>query len=134
MSLPKDHLSVTQVRMYLRCPARYYYHYVQGIKLPPSGSMLLGRAVHSGLEHYLKVKLNSGDSIPPNEVLDAYDTVFEREKADAVHVKDKRPTLSIGRILFNDDCSSSSYLSPVVLLKAKHQSQVHWSLYTHLLE
>ena len=35
----KKHLSVTQLKMYLRCPLQYKYRYIDGLKIPPTSSL-----------------------------------------------------------------------------------------------
>jgi len=78
-----DYISVTQIKMYLRCPAQYYFRYVLGLKVPPAGALVLGRAVHAGLEHYFAGKLHTGEGPPVNRVLDVFDAAFEAERPEA---------------------------------------------------
>ena len=47
--LPKDHLSTTSRRMYLRCGRQFWYRYVEGQKIPPDSSLVLGVAAHGSL-------------------------------------------------------------------------------------
>lgn len=79
----QDHVSVSQIRMYLRCPAQYYFRYVLGLKIPPPGAAVLGRAVHRGLEFYFREKLACPEGPPIGEVLEAFDAAFEAERQDA---------------------------------------------------
>ncbi len=46
----EPHLSVTQLKMYLRCPLQHYFRYVCGLKIPLTGSLTLGWTVHGTLE------------------------------------------------------------------------------------
>ncbi|MGB9887964.1 MAG: RecB family exonuclease, partial [Moorellales bacterium] len=78
-----DHVSVTQIRMYLRCPAQYYFRYVLGLKIPPPGAAVLGRAVHKGLEHYFRAKLDRPEGAPLREVLEVFAAAFEAEAPEA---------------------------------------------------
>lgn len=84
LSLPRDHISVSQIKMYLHCPAQYYFHYVKGIQVPPKGSMVLGKAVHKALEYYFGHKLFLGKEPPLGDVLDVFSDYFDREKIGAV--------------------------------------------------
>lgn len=43
-------LSPSKLSAFITCPTMFKARYVLGIKSPPSASMVLGRAVHSGLE------------------------------------------------------------------------------------
>lgn len=84
LDLPRDHISVSQIRMYLRCPAQYYFRYVENIKVPPSGPLVLGKAVHAGLEYYFWEKLFFGTEARPALVLDVYSDAFESERLDVL--------------------------------------------------
>lgn len=51
-----DYLSPSSVRDYLGCSLRYYFRKVEGLPDTPSLNMVLGRAVHAGIQaHYLDV-------------------------------------------------------------------------------
>jgi CRISPR/Cas system-associated exonuclease Cas4 (RecB family) len=84
LDLPRDHISVSQIRMYLRCPAQYYFHYVENIKVPSSGPLVLGKAVHAALEYYFWEKIFIGTGAQLDDVLDVYSEAFEKERLDAV--------------------------------------------------
>lgn len=57
---PDDpHLSVTQLKMFLRCPLQYEFRYIKGLKAPPSGAMTLGKSVHSTLEDNFRQKIRT---------------------------------------------------------------------------
>lgn len=79
----QDHVSVTQIRMYMRCPAQYYFRYVLGLKIPPPGATVLGRAVHKGLEFYFREKLDRPEGPPIGQVLEVYAAAFEAESPEA---------------------------------------------------
>jgi len=55
------HVSVSQVRCYLRCPRQYHYRYVLGVESEfAPASLVLGSAVHEGLAaHYRSVMQTS---------------------------------------------------------------------------
>lgn len=84
LSLPRDHISVSQIKMYLHCPAQYYFHYVKGIQVPPKGSMVLGKAVHKALEYYFGHKLFLGKPASTKDVLDVFSDYFDKERIGAV--------------------------------------------------
>lgn len=73
-----DHVSFSQVSMYLRCPRAYYYRYVRGLKIPPKGSMVLGRSVHFSLETGLKEKKETAVDPPLDLFQDAFHDAWER--------------------------------------------------------
>lgn len=84
LELPRDHISVSQLRMYLRCPAQYYFNYVKDIKVPSSGPLVLGKAVHAALEYYFWEKIFIGTGAQSADVLDVYSEAFEKERLYAV--------------------------------------------------
>ena len=49
LDLPRDHLSTTSRRMYLRCGRQYWYRYIEGQKMPPDSALVLGVAAHAAL-------------------------------------------------------------------------------------
>ena len=78
------HLSFTQVRMYLRCGRQFWYRYVKGLVIPPSGSAVVGRSIHRAIEHDLTTALLSGTHEPADVLEDVYAEEFRlgREEAD----------------------------------------------------
>jgi CRISPR/Cas system-associated exonuclease Cas4 (RecB family) len=76
-NFPQDHFSVTQLNTFLRCPAQYYFRYVEGLKIPPSGAITKGVCVHAGIEHNYKQKINSGKDLPLNDVTEFVASKFE---------------------------------------------------------
>ena len=67
-----DHVSHSQISMWLRCPQQWEYRYVRGLKAPPSSALILGGAYHSALEVNFKQKINSGEDLPVDSCLDAF--------------------------------------------------------------
>ena len=53
------HISVSQIKMFLRCPLQYKYRYIDNLKIPPTGSLLLGSSVHSSLEGNYRQKIET---------------------------------------------------------------------------
>ncbi len=79
--LPQEHISVSQINMYQRCPASYYYRYVRGMIIPPKAAMTRGTAVHSGIEFNYTQKMETEKDLPLEEVKEYTAAVFE-EKAE----------------------------------------------------
>ena len=57
--MKKNHLSITQIKMFLRCPLQYFFRYKQGIKIPPNSSMTIGRVIHQTIEDLYKKKIET---------------------------------------------------------------------------
>ena len=85
------HLSPTQVNMFLRCPAQWYYRYVRGLKRPPSGAATLGSAVDAGITHNYQQKIETQEDLSLDDVLDAFSTDFEARKPDTVWEPNEEP-------------------------------------------
>jgi len=60
--------SVSKIRLYLRCPRRYYYAYGEGIFDPPTAATRFGNYVHEVLEDYLKYLVRTRKGVD-NEAL-----------------------------------------------------------------
>lgn len=60
LQLPLDHLSPTQIDMYLRCGMQYYFRYVLGIKSPPGVTLVDGSSHHKTLHNNNKYKIKTG--------------------------------------------------------------------------
>lgn len=56
-----DHLSVSQVKMFQRCPVQWYFRYVEGLKIPPRSALICGSAAHAGLEDIYRSKMLTGE-------------------------------------------------------------------------
>lgn len=46
--------SASRISLYLQCPRRAAYQYIDGLREPPSGSMARGTAAHAGIEFALR--------------------------------------------------------------------------------
>lgn len=72
-----DHISHTSIDTWLRCPRQWRYRYLDGIKIPPPGAIILGRAYHKGLEINFEQKIISKKNLPLDDILDAFRTSFD---------------------------------------------------------
>jgi len=84
-----DHLSPSQISMFLRCPKQWEFRYVKGIKIPPSGAMVLGSAYHEGLAERFKYVLAHEEQPELEYALDMFDLSFERIKAEHIALEDE---------------------------------------------
>lgn len=88
--LPQEHISVSQIDTYMRCPASYYYRYVRGLIIPPKAAMTRGSAVHSGIEFNYRQKMETEKDLPLAEVQEYTAAVFE-EKAEETDFEGEDP-------------------------------------------
>lgn len=78
MQYPQEHISVTQINMYLRCPAQFYFRYVEGLKMPPTGALTLGKSIHAAFEHNYKQKIETHKDLPVKDVQEVFADDFDR--------------------------------------------------------
>lgn len=72
-----DHISHSQINMWLRCPKQWEYRYVYQLKIPPSGALIVGSAYHSALEGNFIQKVESRKDLPLNDCLDLFSDAWE---------------------------------------------------------
>ena len=87
----EPHLSVTQLRMYLRCPLQYYFRYICGLKIPPTGDITLGRTVHAALEENYRQKVETHRDLPLDQVYDILSERWDEEAQLTLSEEDEKP-------------------------------------------
>jgi hypothetical protein len=75
-----NHLSYSQVSMYIRCPRQWAYRYAEGIINPPAGALVKGSAVHKGVEGNYIQKVETAKDLPRNDVVEIAVTNFEERQ------------------------------------------------------
>ena len=90
-SLPKSHLSHSQINMFLRCPKQYEFRYLEGLVMPPSGNLILGGAGHKALEHNYSQKIDSKKDLKETEVTEYFASEFEERAKEEVDWQDNKP-------------------------------------------
>lgn len=91
MNLPKEYLSVSQVRSYQRCPQQYAFKYIDGIPETYGSSLLVGKAFHYAIEAANRAKYELGETMTTDEVKDTFSAAYEGEKATIEFEKDEDP-------------------------------------------
>ncbi len=84
------HLSVSQVKLYLLCPLKYFYRYIQRLPAPPSSALTLGRAVHAALETNFRQKITTQQDLPLNHVTDAFSAAWDAEAKETLFDEDEK--------------------------------------------
>lgn len=72
IQLPTPKLSVTQVTMYMKCPAQYEQRYVLGKKDPPGIALIEGSSNHAALEYQNGYQIANGTSPRLKKVLERF--------------------------------------------------------------
>jgi len=73
-----DHISPSQLGTWRRCPKQWEYRYIEGIKSPPSGSLVLGGAYHKALEASFRHKLEHEEDAPIELAHDTFSQEWEK--------------------------------------------------------
>lgn len=85
------HLSVTQLKMYLRCPLQYKFRYIDGLKIPPVSALTLGKSIHSALEINYSQKIKTKEDLSVNQVKDLFSDLWEADVKETLFEEDERP-------------------------------------------
>ena len=84
-------LSVSRIRMYLRCPRQFEFSYIKGIKVPPSGVLVRGSSFHESLRHNFGTKLVTGEDAPLEDLKDIYSDQFAQRIKEAELREGEKP-------------------------------------------
>lgn len=85
-----DHLSASSINQFLRCPRQWAYVRVLGIKAPPDGGLVAGKAFHAAAEQTMLRKMETGEDPTSDEAaslaadaaqaeIDAGEVVYDEE-------------------------------------------------------
>lgn len=84
-------LSHTSIMMYLRCPAQYFFRYIEGIKMPPTGAVVFGIAFDRTISYNYEKKILSGEDEHEDVLTDFFAEEYEagmKEVEEKVDEKD----------------------------------------------
>lgn len=77
-----EHISFSQIQMYLRCSMQYYFRYVLGRKERPRLHFARGTAGHEATELNARYKIEHGTDQSMEQIEDNFDTAWSRELDD----------------------------------------------------
>lgn len=75
----RDYISFSQINQYCRCGIAYFLKYEDGIVLPDSTSLILGKQYHASLEINHRQKVKTIKDLPLPELKDFYASKVEDE-------------------------------------------------------
>lgn len=81
--LPREYLSASQINLYLLCPRKYRYAYVENLPRAANDRLVIGRAVSKGLEVYNL----QGKTIDQNDLINIIKTevdIYKEELSDDI--------------------------------------------------
>jgi putative RecB family exonuclease len=88
--MESKHISVSQIKMFLRCPLQYKYRYIDNLKIPPTSSLTLGKSIHAAIEGNYSQKIETKLDLPSEKVLDLFSDRWEMEAAETVFNEDEK--------------------------------------------
>lgn len=87
----RPHLSVSQLKMFLRCPLQYFFRYVCDLKAPPTGDLTLGRTIHQTLGDNYRQKIRSHYDLIFSDITEVFDEHWEREVRETKFSDGEKP-------------------------------------------
>jgi len=83
----------TSHKMFLRCPRQWEFRYVKGLKFPPSAALFLGGTINRSAAFGYKYKIEVGEDVPLDELLDFYSRIFDKREAVAEGETERIPDI-----------------------------------------
>ncbi len=80
---PREYVSASSLKMYVRCPEQWRRRYVLGHKAPPNSNMLWGGADHRAVGANYEQKIQSEKDLPVKEVQERFATELDEGIAQA---------------------------------------------------
>jgi len=87
----RSFLSVTQLKMYLRCPLQYFFRYVCNLKVPPTGDLTLGRTIHQTLNDNYRQKMKTQCDLILPHITELFSEHWEKEAGETEFKKGEKP-------------------------------------------
>lgn len=75
--LRKGRLSASALGTFLRCPEQFRREYVLGERRPSGGTALAGTGAHGAVEAALALRIGTGLTATPKQIVDTFDAVFD---------------------------------------------------------
>lgn len=85
------HLSVSQLKMYLRCPLQYKFRYVDGLIIPPRSELTLGKSIHGTLEENYRQKIKTETDLPLEHITGLFSDRWDKAAIDTIFDEDEKP-------------------------------------------
>jgi hypothetical protein len=92
-------IHASHIKTYLMCPAKFFFQYVSGIKVPRSSAVVLGLGVHRAAEINLTQKKESRQDLPEADIVGRFEEFWDVANQEPViydEEQDKGEVLDIG--------------------------------------
>ena len=95
-----SYLSPSQIDMFSRCPEQWRRRYLESEIMPPGVALCLGGAVHAGAEIDLVEKIETGEDVPEEQVVDEAVAEYDRRVMEqGVYLSTEESEIGIGKVL-----------------------------------
>jgi len=74
-----DHISASSLKMATRCAEQWRQRYVLNKRMPPSPSLINGRANHAAIEYSMQQKIQTHVDLPVGDVMEYFANNFQEE-------------------------------------------------------
>jgi hypothetical protein len=75
----------------MQCPARWWFRYVVGLKVPPTAALVWGKAVDRVLSYNYAVKMEKGTDEYEDVLEDMFTETYRNEAKEAIFLPDESP-------------------------------------------
>lgn len=76
--------SVSKLNLYLKCPMAFYFRHVLGLKSPQRSAQAFGSALHAGIAHSYRQKVESRKDLPLDEVKGFFAAEWSKQKDEVL--------------------------------------------------
>lgn len=87
----KNHISISQIKMYLRCPLQYKFRYIDDLIIPPTSTLTLGKSIHATLETNYSQKIKTKEDLPLGYVMDIFSDTWNKEAENTQFEENEKP-------------------------------------------
>jgi PD-(D/E)XK nuclease superfamily len=77
VTLPVQYLSLTSLKLFMQCPAKWRRRYLDHDPEPEGGKLILGKATHGALAQHFAHKRDTGEGLAIEALLDEFATDFD---------------------------------------------------------
>ncbi len=77
-----DHVSHSQLEMFMRCQKQWEYRYIEKIIIPPGSALILGISYHKALEVNFLYKMKQMIDMPVEDCLECYHQTIDESESE----------------------------------------------------
>jgi len=85
----KPHFSPSQLDSASKCGMRYYYSYIEHLKIPPGFAAVRGTGYHAGAEHNFSQKIGTHRDLPKDDIVEVAVSKVKQEVERGITLSDE---------------------------------------------